>query len=109
MPQHSTNLNSLPTREPEFVVPMECLPIGKLPEGPEWTYEIKLDGYRAIAVRSEGKIRLFSRRGKSFNSQYPYLVDALRDLPDNSVVDGEVVALDDSGAPNPDFGDCRTY
>jgi DNA ligase D-like protein (predicted ligase) len=79
---------------------MECLPVTKLNDAVQWTYEIKLDGYRAIAVKSDQTINLFSRRGKSFNSQYPYIVEALRDLPDGTVVDGEVVALDDAGRPN---------
>jgi len=64
------------------------------------TEEIKLDGYRAIAVKSGPTINLYSRRGKSFNSQYPYLVEALGELPEGTVVDGEVVALDDAGRPN---------
>jgi bifunctional non-homologous end joining protein LigD len=45
-------------------------------------------------------VNLFSRRHKSFNSQYPHLVEALNELPEGTVVDGEVVALDDSGLPN---------
>ncbi len=79
---------------------MECLPVTKLNDAVQWTYEIKLDGYRAIAVKSGQTINLFSRRGKSFNSQYPYLVEALAELPEGTVVDGEVVALDDAGRPN---------
>ena len=65
----------------------------------EWVYEIKLDGYRAIAVKSGNKDSLFSRRRKSFNQQYPYIVEALADLPDGTVIDGEIVALDDSARP----------
>src|SRR5246127_1205805 len=90
---------SLPKRKAEFIEPMECTPVGKLLDAPGWFYEIKLDGYRAIAVKS-GRVNLFSRRRKSFNNQYPYLVEALADLPEGTVVDGEVVALDDSGRPN---------
>jgi DNA ligase D-like protein (predicted ligase) len=89
----------LPRRKAEFIEPMECVPVTKLLDVPGWFYEIKLDGYRAIAVKS-GRVNLFSRRHKSFNNQYPYLVEALADLPEGTVVDGEVVALDDSGRPN---------
>jgi DNA ligase D-like protein (predicted ligase) len=92
-------LASLPKRRAEFIEPMECLPVSRLNEGPQWVYEIKLDGYRAIAVKPD-RVNLYSRRKKSFNSQYPYIVEALRDLPDNTVVDGEVVAVDDAGRPN---------
>lgn len=54
----------------------------------------------AIAVNSGNKISLFSRRRKSFNQQYPYIVEALiRDLPDGTVIDGEIVALNESGRP----------
>ena len=94
------SLRSLPSREAGFVEPMECLAVAKLPDGPDWVYEIKLDGYRALAINSNGKPRLYSRRRKSFNRQYRHIFDALRDLPENTVVDGEIVALDDAGRPN---------
>jgi bifunctional non-homologous end joining protein LigD len=93
-------LAALPKREAEFIEPMECAPVAKLLDGLEWVYEIKLDGYRAVAVKCDRRVSLFSRRKKSFNSQYPYLVEALGELPEGTVVDGEVVALDDSGRPN---------
>jgi len=97
------SLNSLPSREAGFVEPMECLAVTKLPDGPDWVYEVKLDGYRALAINAKGKLSLYSRRRKSFNRQYQHVFDALRDLPQNSVVDGEIVALDDAGRPNFNF------
>jgi bifunctional non-homologous end joining protein LigD len=93
-------LDSLPKTEASFVEPMECLSVSKLPEGLEWLWEIKLDGYRALAVKSGTGVTLFSRRRKSLNRQFPYIVEPLADLPAGTVVDGEVVAIDESGRPN---------
>src|SRR5258708_5368520 len=87
-------------RKAEFVEPMECALVPKLPEGSAWTYEVKLDGYRAIGVRTSRDTILYSRNGKNFNKRYPYLAEALAELPPETVVDGEVVALDDSGRPD---------
>jgi ATP-dependent DNA ligase len=93
-------LRSLPARKASFVEPMECLSVARLPEGSQWLWEIKLDGYRALAVKCGSNVILFSRRRKSLNRQFPSIVERLGDLPDGTVVDGELVAIDDSGRPN---------
>jgi ATP-dependent DNA ligase len=64
----------------------------KLPNGPQWVWEIKLDGYRAIAGQGRRRHPLF-RRKKSLSKKFPYIVEALTALPDGTVVDGELVAL----------------
>lgn len=81
---------------------MECLPVAKLPQGPEWSYEIKLDGFRLEAVKKKGEITLYSRRGNILNRKFHYIATALAKLPDNTVLDGELVALNDEGKS--DFG-----
>lgn len=64
------------------------------------TEELKLDGYRAVAIKSGGKVHLRSRNGNDFNGRYPGIVRALAGMPDETVIDGEVVALDADGKPS---------
>jgi ATP-dependent DNA ligase len=61
-----------------FIEPMECLPV----------------------VKSAGKVTLYSRRAKVINVQFGSIVRALEYLPDETVIDGEIIAIDDEGRPN---------
>ena len=79
---------------------MDCLPVSKLPEGPEWTYEIKLDGYRLEVVRHGRETTLYSRRQNVFNQKFPYIAAAMKELPEDTVIDGELVALGPDGRPD---------
>ncbi|HZL92485.1 MAG TPA: hypothetical protein VFB99_02535 [Vicinamibacterales bacterium] len=63
-------------------------------------YQLKLDGYRAIAFKTGGKIYLRSRNNKDFAARYPNVVAGLATLPDETVIDGEVVAFDENGKPS---------
>ena len=91
---------STPSPTAAFIEPMECLPVPRVPEGPEWSYEIKLDGYRLEAVHSGGKTTLYSRRQNVLNSKFPYIAKSLDGLPNATVIDGELVALSSDGRPN---------
>ncbi|HEV7622280.1 MAG TPA: non-homologous end-joining DNA ligase [Flavisolibacter sp.] len=67
----------------------------------DWQFEIKWDGYRALAYLHKGDVQLSSRNNLSFNDKYPPVVKALKEWPVNAVVDGEIVVLSENG--NADF------
>src|SRR5262249_59638666 len=68
-----------------------------LPHGQEWLYEVKFDGYRCLAGRDPTGVTLWSRRQNLFTKQFPHIAQACERLPPNTLIDGEIVALDSSG------------
>jgi bifunctional non-homologous end joining protein LigD len=83
---------------PTTIHPMLATPVDEPFDGAEWLFEIKWDGYRAIAFIDNGKLRLVSRNQNELTERFP----ELKDLPKfvkakNAILDGEVVALDDEG------------
>src|SRR5207302_10375328 len=88
------------TTSARFIEPMLLLRTDSLPSGEQWLYELKLDGYRAIAFRRNRDVSLRSRNDNDFNVRYPSVVKALAKLPDNTVIDGEIVAFDHEARPS---------
>ena len=69
-------------------------------DGERWLYELKLDGYRAIAFKTGGRLHLRSRNDHDFSQRYRGVVRGLEQLPADTVVDGEIVAFDEEGRPS---------
>jgi bifunctional non-homologous end joining protein LigD len=72
-----------------------------------WIYEIKWDGYRAVALMNKGKVDLMSRNNKSFNEKFYPVYEALKNWKINAVIDGEVVVLTEEGTS--DFGALQNW
>jgi len=90
---------------------MLCESAERPPEGREWRYELKLDGFRAIGRKSGRSAQLWSRNQKDFTRRFRDVTKAIADLPNDIIIDGEIVALDENGKPSfnllQGFGDAR--
>jgi DNA ligase D-like protein (predicted ligase) len=93
----SKQFNALPSAKVRFIEPMYALAVQKLPHGQECLYEVKFDGYRCLARKDSTGVTLWSRRENLFTKQSPHVARACERLPANTLVDGEIVALDESG------------
>ena len=84
-----------------FVPPMAARVVHTLPEGDDWMYEVKFDGYRALLMKEGREVRIRSRNNKDLTHAYPSIAAAARQLDaDRAIVDGEIVALDAGGRPS---------
>ena len=81
--------------------PMLATAANEIPLGPQWSYEVKWDGYRAFALKEYNSVRLESRNQKDLTRDYPTIVSAVEGAREPKfVLDGEIVALDKSGRPS---------
>jgi DNA ligase D-like protein (predicted ligase) len=88
-------------RLPAFVIPMAAQVVNRLPEGADWLYELKFDGYRALLIRAGDRIEIRSRKNKDLTGMYPAIALAGKRLrAQQAVIDGEIVALDTEGRPS---------
>ncbi|MGC2696509.1 MAG: non-homologous end-joining DNA ligase [Candidatus Angelobacter sp.] len=70
-------------------------------DDPQWLYEVKWDGYRAVAFKKDGNANLVSRNQNDLTGEFPEIAAALKSLSvENAILDGEVVALDEEGRPS---------
>jgi len=75
--------------------------VEKLPEGGDWTYEVKFDGYRALLLKDGDRLQIRSRNDKDMTRTYPSIAAAGRRLQARqAIVDGEIVAVDEHGRPS---------
>jgi bifunctional non-homologous end joining protein LigD len=82
-------------------MPMMATPARALPVGDGWSYEVKWDGYRTLALKDGPRVRLFSRNLKDVTTAYPTVARTLAELKaPGALVDGELVAIDEEGRPS---------
>ena len=81
---NAKQFNTLPTTDGHFIEPMYALAVQIIPEGKEWLYEVKFDGYRCLAGRDKDGVTLWSRRGNLFTTQFPRIAHACERLPIHS-------------------------
>ncbi|HYE54885.1 MAG TPA: DNA ligase D [Chitinophagaceae bacterium] len=85
------------SKMPQNVTPMMATLIDEPFDKPDWIYEVKWDGYRALAYLDKGKVELKSRNNSSFNEKFYPVYEALKEWPIKAVVDGEIVVVDENG------------
>src|ERR1700730_12496388 len=90
-------LSGVPARLPDFVVPMQAKLVDSIRPG-DWIYEVKFDGYRALALRGGSETRVLSRNKKDLGGKFPEVKNSIAALDvQDAIIDGEIVALDEKG------------
>ncbi|PAW92780.1 DNA ligase D [Mucilaginibacter sp. MD40] len=95
------------SKTPTGIKPMLATLVNEPFDDPDWIYEIKWDGYRALSFINKGQVEIFSRNNKSFNEKYYPLARLLAGWDINAVVDGEILVLNDKGVS--DFGALQNW
>src|SRR5687768_1595887 len=85
---------------PRDIQPMLATLVDKPVEGDDWIYELKWDGFRAIAYVENGKAELRSRNNKIFNEKFYPVHAALKNISHNVILDGEILVVNDNGYPD---------
>lgn len=94
------DLGMYPTANPWLVKPMLCTLVDEPFDREDWLFEIKWDGFRAIGTKHKDEIALYSRNALNFEDRFAPVAEALRILPHDVILDGEIVAVDDEGRPH---------
>mgnify|MGYP003574957114 CR=1 FL=1 len=92
---------------PKAIKPMLATLVDEPFDNEEWQYEVKWDGYRAIAKLNKGKVELLSRNNKSFNDRFYPIYKLLQNWSINAVIDGELLVLNEKGISN--FGTLQNW
>ncbi|KQR67604.1 DNA ligase D [Pedobacter sp. Leaf176] len=92
---------------PEGIKPMLATLVDEPFDDPDWQYEVKWDGYRALAFLNKKEVNLFSRNNKSFNDKFYPIYDLLKEWNINAVFDGEILVLNEKGISN--FGSLQNW
>ena len=88
------------TKMPADLKPMLATLVDEAFSDGDWQFELKLDGYRALAYLKNGKVELRSRNNNSFNKKFGPVYTSLKEWNINAVVDGEIVVLNEEGVPD---------
>ena len=99
--------NAPKAKMPKTIKPMLATLVDEPFDNDGWLYEVKWDGYRALAFVQNGQAELLSRNNKSFNEKYYPLHQLLQSLKINAVFDGEILVLNEKGVS--DFGKLQNW